>query len=58
MTSYDFERYLNVRNAYGASFDSTGERLSFLWIRPASHKCGSWTAHGRGPDNRRSTTSG
>ena len=30
MTSYDFERYLNVRNAYGASFDSTGERLSFL----------------------------
>jgi dipeptidyl aminopeptidase/acylaminoacyl peptidase len=30
MTSYDFERYLNVRNAYGASFDPTGERLSFL----------------------------
>ncbi|GKZ14023.1 S9 family peptidase [Haladaptatus sp. T7] len=30
MTSYDFERYLNVRSAYGASFDPTGERLSFL----------------------------
>ncbi|WP_231184592.1 S9 family peptidase [Haladaptatus sp. DYF46] len=30
MTSYDFERYLNVRNAYGASFDSAGKRLSFL----------------------------
>jgi dipeptidyl aminopeptidase/acylaminoacyl peptidase len=30
MTSYDFERYLNVRNAYGASFDPAGERLSFL----------------------------
>ncbi len=30
MSSYDFERYLNVRSAYGASFDFAGERLCFL----------------------------
>ncbi len=30
MSTYDFERYLNVRSAYGASFDPDGERLSFL----------------------------
>ncbi|WP_122090770.1 S9 family peptidase [Halalkalicoccus subterraneus] len=28
--AYPFERYLNVRNAYGASFGPEGERLSFL----------------------------
>ncbi|WP_135533550.1 S9 family peptidase [Halostella pelagica] len=28
--SYDIERYLNVRKAYGASFDPEGERLAFL----------------------------
>lgn len=28
--SYPFERYLNVRNAYGPSFSPSGERLSFL----------------------------
>jgi dipeptidyl aminopeptidase/acylaminoacyl peptidase len=28
--SYPFERYLNVRNAYGPSFSPNGERLSFL----------------------------
>src|SRR5437763_13009749 len=27
---YSFERYLNVRSAYGASFASDGRRLSFL----------------------------
>ncbi|RQG91574.1 S9 family peptidase [Natrarchaeobius halalkaliphilus] len=30
MVSYDIERYLNVRSAYGASFDPDGDRLSFL----------------------------
>ncbi|WP_227375637.1 S9 family peptidase [Haladaptatus halobius] len=28
--AYDFERYLNVRSAYGGSFGPDGERLSFL----------------------------
>ncbi len=28
--TYSFERYLNVRSAYGASFSSDGKRLSFL----------------------------
>lgn len=28
--AYEFERYLNVRNAYGASFGPNGDRLSFL----------------------------
>ncbi|MFC6904917.1 S9 family peptidase [Halalkalicoccus tibetensis] len=28
--AYEFERYLNVRSAYGASFGPDGERLSFL----------------------------
>ncbi|MCL7416875.1 MAG: S9 family peptidase [Halalkalicoccus sp.] len=28
--AYPFERYLNVRNAYGASFGPEGDRLSFL----------------------------
>lgn len=30
MTTFDFERYLNVRSAYGPSFSHDGERLSFL----------------------------
>ncbi|QCW03208.1 S9 family peptidase [Natrinema pallidum] len=30
MHSYDIERYLNIRSAYGASFGPDGERLSFL----------------------------
>ncbi|RQG97942.1 S9 family peptidase [Natrarchaeobius chitinivorans] len=30
MASYDIERYLNVRSAYGVSFGPEGERLSFL----------------------------
>ncbi|WP_254762054.1 S9 family peptidase [Natrinema marinum] len=30
MSSYDIERYLNVRSAYGASFGPDGDRLSFL----------------------------
>ncbi|WP_435151836.1 prolyl oligopeptidase family serine peptidase [Haladaptatus sp. DFWS20] len=30
MTTYDFERYLNVRSAHSASFGPDGERLSFL----------------------------
>ncbi|WP_254525259.1 S9 family peptidase [Natrinema caseinilyticum] len=30
MSSYDIERYLNVRSAYGASFGPEGEQLSFL----------------------------
>jgi dipeptidyl aminopeptidase/acylaminoacyl peptidase len=30
MGTYDIERYLNVRTAYGASFGPEGERLSFL----------------------------
>ena len=28
--AYEFERYLNIRSAYGASFGPDGERLSFL----------------------------
>ncbi len=28
--TYSFERYLNVRSAYGASFSADGKRLSFL----------------------------
>ncbi|MFC4439259.1 MULTISPECIES: S9 family peptidase [Natrialbaceae] len=30
MGTYDIERYLNIRSAYGASFGPSGERLSFL----------------------------
>ena len=30
MSTYDIERYLNVRSAYGASFGPRGERLAFL----------------------------
>ena len=30
MPSYDFQRYLNVRTASGASFSPDGQRLSFL----------------------------
>jgi len=30
METYDIERYLNIRSAYGASFGPDGERLSFL----------------------------
>ncbi|NUB89495.1 S9 family peptidase [Haloterrigena sp. SYSU A121-1] len=30
MGSYDIERYLNIRSAYGTSFGPDGERLSFL----------------------------
>ncbi|WEL25107.1 S9 family peptidase [Haloferax volcanii] len=30
MRTYDIERYLNIRSAYGASFSADGERLSFL----------------------------
>ncbi|MCU4926323.1 S9 family peptidase [Halobacteria archaeon AArc-dxtr1] len=30
MESFDIERYLNVRSAYGASFGPEGDRLSFL----------------------------
>ncbi|MFC4248183.1 S9 family peptidase [Natribaculum luteum] len=30
MGTYDIERYLNVRSAYGASFGPDGDRLSFL----------------------------
>ncbi|WP_436345382.1 S9 family peptidase [Natronorubrum sp. FCH18a] len=30
MGSYEIERYLNIRSAYGASFGPDGERLSFL----------------------------
>ncbi|MFC4542961.1 S9 family peptidase [Halosolutus amylolyticus] len=30
MPTYDIERYLNVRSAYGASFGPDGDRLSFL----------------------------
>src|SRR5712692_5225025 len=29
-TAYSFDRYLNVRSAYGASFSPVGTRLSFL----------------------------
>ncbi|WP_265108716.1 S9 family peptidase [Halosolutus halophilus] len=30
MRTYDIERYLNIRSAYGASFGPDGDRLSFL----------------------------
>ncbi|TYL38139.1 S9 family peptidase [Natronococcus pandeyae] len=30
MGTYDIERYLNIRSAYGASFGPSGDRLSFL----------------------------
>ncbi|WP_247002486.1 S9 family peptidase [Halosolutus gelatinilyticus] len=30
MGSYEIERYLNIRSAYGASFGPAGDRLSFL----------------------------
>ncbi len=30
MTTYDIDRYLNIRSAYGASFGPDGDRLSFL----------------------------
>ncbi len=30
MEKYSFERYLNVRSAYGATFSPDGKQLSFL----------------------------
>ncbi|WP_117364495.1 S9 family peptidase [Natrarchaeobaculum sulfurireducens] len=42
--SYDIERYLNVRSAYGASFGPDGERLSFLMNTTGTGQV--WTLEG------------
>ncbi|WP_129114928.1 S9 family peptidase [Halegenticoccus tardaugens] len=52
MATYDIERYLNVRSAYGASFAPDGERLSFLMDTTGTPQV--WTADGPGrwPEQR------
>ncbi|RQG98695.1 S9 family peptidase [Natrarchaeobius oligotrophus] len=44
MVSYDIERYLNVRSAYGASFGPRGQRLSFLMDTTGTPQV--WTLQG------------
>ncbi|NHX35726.1 MULTISPECIES: S9 family peptidase [Halolamina] len=46
MTTYDIERYLNVRSAYGGSFDPEGERLAFLMDTTGTAQV--WTVDGPG----------
>ncbi|MEY7848541.1 prolyl oligopeptidase family serine peptidase [Natrarchaeobius sp. A-rgal3] len=44
MVSYDIERYLNIRSAYGASFGPDGDRLSFLMDTTGTSQV--WTLQG------------
>ncbi|TYT63346.1 S9 family peptidase [Natrialba swarupiae] len=44
MVTYDIERYLNIRSAYGASFGPDGERLSFLMDTTGTSQV--WTLEG------------
>ncbi|WP_207586989.1 alpha/beta fold hydrolase [Halomontanus rarus] len=44
MGTYDIERYLNIRSAYGASFGPDGDRLSFLMTTTGTPQV--WTLEG------------
>lgn len=46
MTTYDIERYLNIRSAYGGSFSPDGERLAFLMDTTGTPQV--WTVDGPG----------
>ena len=46
MTTYDIERYLNIRSAYGGSFGPDGERLAFLMDTTGTAQV--WTVDGPG----------
>ncbi|MFD1566723.1 prolyl oligopeptidase family serine peptidase, partial [Halolamina litorea] len=46
MTTYDIERYLNIRSAYGGSFAPDGERLAFLMNTTGTAQV--WTVDGPG----------
>ncbi len=46
MTTYDIERYLNVRSAYGGSFGPDGESLAFLMDTTGTAQV--WTVDGPG----------
>jgi dipeptidyl aminopeptidase/acylaminoacyl peptidase len=48
--AYDIERYLNVRNAGGASFGPGGERLSFRVDTTGTNQVWSLSAPGEWPD--------
>ncbi|WP_205596805.1 S9 family peptidase [Halostella salina] len=50
--SYDIERYLNVRKAYGASFGPDGERLAFLLDTTGVPQVWTLDAPGAWPDQR------
>ncbi|KAB1189094.1 MULTISPECIES: S9 family peptidase [Haloferax] len=52
MRTYDIERYLHIRSAYGASFAPDGERLSFLMDTTGVPQV--WTVDGPGvwPEQR------
>jgi dipeptidyl aminopeptidase/acylaminoacyl peptidase len=50
MAGYDIERYLNVRNAGGASFGPDGERLSFLVDTTGTNQVWTLTAPAAWPD--------
>jgi dipeptidyl aminopeptidase/acylaminoacyl peptidase len=46
MTTYDIERYLNIRSAYGGSFSPDGELLAFLMNTTGTPQV--WTVDGAG----------
>jgi len=46
VTTYDIERYLNIRSAYGGSFGPDGERLAFLMDTTGTAQV--WTVDGPG----------
>ena len=46
MTTYDIERYLNIRSAHGGSFAPDGERLAFLMNTTGTPQV--WTLDGPG----------
>ncbi|MBP1986949.1 S9 family peptidase [Halolamina salifodinae] len=46
MTTYDIERYLNIRSAYGGSFGPDGEGLAFLMNTTGTAQV--WTVDGPG----------
>ncbi|WP_135820309.1 S9 family peptidase [Halostella litorea] len=50
--SYDIERYLNVRKAYGASFGPDGERLAFLLDTTGVPQVWTLDAPGAWPEQR------
>ncbi|WP_101296327.1 S9 family peptidase [Halegenticoccus soli] len=52
MATYDIERYLNIRSAYGASFAPGGERLSFLMDTTGTPQVWTVDGPGRWPEQR------